>query len=92
MLGTLRLISITYTSTTRSDWYAKPASIPHTISPIMPAIPIDTRALSQELGKQINYYAARSTQELGEHLNYFVARSIDHRALETIAVRKYPRA
>ncbi|KAH8788196.1 hypothetical protein F5883DRAFT_707220 [Diaporthe sp. PMI_573] len=52
----------------------------------MPAIPIDTRAISQELGKHLNYYVARSTQELGEHLNYYVARSIDHRALEVIAV------
>ena len=40
----------------------------------MPAIPIDTRAISLELG---------------EHLNYYVARSIDHRALEVIAVRKF---
>lgn len=55
----------------------------------MPAIPIDTRALSQELGEHLNYYVAKSTQELGEHLNYYVARSIDHRALETIAVRKF---
>lgn len=37
----------------------------------MPAIAIDTRVISQELG---------------EHLNYFVARSVDHRVLETLAV------
>lgn len=54
----------------------------------MPAIPIDTRAISQELGEHLNYYVAKSSQELGEHLNYYVARSIDHRALEVIAVRK----
>lgn len=54
----------------------------------MPVIPIDARAISQELGEHLNYYVAKSTQELGEHLNYYVARSIDHRALEVIAVCK----
>lgn len=55
----------------------------------MPVIPIDARAISQELGEHLNYYVAKSTQELGEHLNYYVARSIDHRALEVIAVCKF---